>query len=128
MTFDIRCYFLSAPDKDLYPRSRFSPQEVLYGLKENRLSLYPQLYPWDQNANATGGEYLQRGNQLISPDVIRRVKRENIHVIRTPEKIQALNGQALWVDTGDTTVDELVSGYFAVVTGYKQSVMYKVTA
>lgn len=69
-----------------------------------------------------------RGNQPISPDVIRRVRRENIHVISTPEKVLALNGQPLWVDTGDPVVDELLSGYFAVITGYKQSMMYKVTA
>ena len=69
-----------------------------------------------------------RGNQPISPDVIRMVGREHIRVISTPEKIQALNGHPLWVDTGDRGVDEMISGYLTVISGYKESVMYKVTA
>jgi len=69
-----------------------------------------------------------RGNQPISPDVIRMVGREHIRVISTPEKIQALNGHPLWVDTGDQGVDEMLSGYLTVISGYKESVMYKVTA
>jgi len=69
-----------------------------------------------------------RGNQPISPEVIRKVGRAYIRVISTPEKIQALNGDPLWADTGDCAVDEMLSGYLAVLTGYKESVMYKVTA
>jgi len=69
-----------------------------------------------------------RGNQPISPEVIRRAGRAHVRVVSTPEKIQALNGQPLWVDSGERAVDELLSGYLAVITGYKESVMYKVTA
>jgi predicted polyphosphate/ATP-dependent NAD kinase len=69
-----------------------------------------------------------RGNQPISPVVIRKVGRAHIRVISTPEKIQALNGHPLWADTGDRAVDEMLSGYIAVITGYKESVMYKVMA
>jgi predicted polyphosphate/ATP-dependent NAD kinase len=67
-----------------------------------------------------------RGNQPISPQVIRKVGLEHIRVISTSEKIQALNGTPLWADTGDEAVDEMLSGYLAVITGYKESVMYKV--
>ena len=41
----------------------------------------------------------------------------------TPGKIQGLNGAPLWVDTGDDEVDEMLSGYFQVLTGYKESIM-----
>lgn len=68
-----------------------------------------------------------RGNLPISPEVIRKVGRAHIRVISTPEKIQTLNGAPLWVDTGDRAVDEMLSGYFEVITGYKESLMYKVT-
>jgi predicted polyphosphate/ATP-dependent NAD kinase len=68
-----------------------------------------------------------RGNQPISPEVIRKVGRDHIRLISTPEKIQALNGRPLWVDTGDMGVDEMLSGYFSVITGYKESAMYRVT-
>lgn len=69
-----------------------------------------------------------RGNQPISPEVIRKVGRTHLCVISTPEKIQALKGHPLWIDTGDHTVDEMLSGYLAVITGYKETVMYRVIA
>ena len=69
-----------------------------------------------------------RGNQPISPEVIRKVGQAHIRVISTPEKIQALNGHPFWTDTGDRTVDEMLSGYLVVITGYKENVMYKVMA
>jgi predicted polyphosphate/ATP-dependent NAD kinase len=69
-----------------------------------------------------------RGNQPISPEVIRKVGRSHIRVISTPEKIQTLNGRPLWVDTGDPRVDEMLSGYLTVATGYRESLMYKVVA
>jgi predicted polyphosphate/ATP-dependent NAD kinase len=69
-----------------------------------------------------------RGNQPISPAVIRKAGRAHIRVVSSPEKIQALDGAPLWADTGDRAVDEMLSGYMAVITGYKESVMYKVTA
>jgi predicted polyphosphate/ATP-dependent NAD kinase len=94
------------------------------------LRLLAEGHPAEIIVTPIGGQgcIFGRGNQPISPDVIRRVGRGNIYVISTPEKIQALNGQPLWVDTGDPAVDELLCGYFAVITGYKESVMYKVTA
>lgn len=67
-----------------------------------------------------------RGNQPISPEVIKRVGKKHIHVISTAEKIQQLNGAPLWVDTGDSAVDDLLEGYYEVITGFKESVMYKV--
>jgi predicted polyphosphate/ATP-dependent NAD kinase len=37
-----------------------------------------------------------------------------------------LGGRPLWVDTGDREVDEMLGGYFRVVTGYKEQIVYKV--
>jgi predicted polyphosphate/ATP-dependent NAD kinase len=68
-----------------------------------------------------------RGNQQISPAVIRKVGLNNIHIVSTPEKLQALRGQPLWVDTGDYTLDNELCGYYQIITGYKEYVMYKVT-
>lgn len=69
-----------------------------------------------------------RGNQQIGPEVIRRVGRENIIVVSTPNKLRALRMQPLLVDTGDVEADELLEGYFNIVTGYRESMMYKVTS
>ncbi len=68
-----------------------------------------------------------RGNQQISPTVIRKVGETRIHIISTPEKLQSLKGRPLWVDTGDYTLDKELCGYYPIITGYKEYVMYKVT-
>ncbi len=76
----------------------------------------------------TGGQgfIFGRGNQQISPQVIRQVGRENIQVVCLASKIAALRGRPLRVDTGDLEIDRLLSGYIDVVTGYKEKIIYKV--
>lgn len=69
-----------------------------------------------------------RGNQQIGPEVIRRVGRENIIVVSTSDKLRALRLQPLLVDTGDAAVDARLAGYFSVVTGYKERMVYKVVS
>lgn len=67
-----------------------------------------------------------RGNQQISPKVIKEVGRDNVIVVSTTGKIHSLRGQPLWVDTGDREVDRMLSGHVRVVTGYNEQVVYKV--
>jgi predicted polyphosphate/ATP-dependent NAD kinase len=67
-----------------------------------------------------------RGNQQISPRVIREVGAENVIIVATPEKLAALKGRTLLVDTGDPEIDELLSGYHKVVTGYARRSVYKI--
>ncbi len=69
-----------------------------------------------------------RGNQQISPQVIQRVGKENIIIVATPEKLASLRGRPLLVDTGDAEVDEMLSGYRRVVTGYARRVVQRVSA
>jgi predicted polyphosphate/ATP-dependent NAD kinase len=74
------------------------------------------------------GFVLGRGNQQISPQVIRSVGVENVTIIATPAKLAALQGRPLLVDTGDPEVDEMLSGYAKVVTEYGSRVVYRVKA
>lgn len=67
-----------------------------------------------------------RGNQQISPNVIRKVGRENIWVVSLAEKLNNLRGEPLLVDTGDAEVDALLSGYLTVMVGYGEKVVYRV--
>jgi predicted polyphosphate/ATP-dependent NAD kinase len=68
-----------------------------------------------------------RGNQQVSPRVIEKVGRENIIVVSTKEKLYALGRQPLCVDTGDRRVDEMLSGYIRVVTGYNERAVRRVS-
>lgn len=58
-----------------------------------------------------------RGNQQISPEVIRQVGIDNIVVIATENKMKNLKN--LKVDTGDTELDAEFRGTIKVVTDYK---------
>lgn len=64
------------------------------------------------------GFILGRGNQQISPQVIRKVGASNIVVISTPTKLRAT--PVLRVDTGDRDLDRDLKGRRKVLTGYKR--------
>jgi predicted polyphosphate/ATP-dependent NAD kinase len=72
------------------------------------------------------GYIFGRGNQQISAEVIEMVGRENIYVLATMEKITTLKGAPLLVDTGDTKVDKILSGYMQVISGLGERIMLKV--
>lgn len=67
-----------------------------------------------------------RGNQQLSPDVIRRVGVENVSVIATPAKLVGLPFHRMRVDTGDAEVDERLRGYRRVITGYRETAVVEV--
>ncbi len=56
-----------------------------------------------------------RGNQQITPNVIRKV-----------DKIQALHPRRLLTDSGDDQVDRQLRGYLRVITGYREEMVVKV--
>jgi predicted polyphosphate/ATP-dependent NAD kinase len=74
------------------------------------------------------GHIFGRGNQQISPAVIRAVGPDRITVIATQTKLLSLEGRPLLVDTGDPALDAELSGYAKVVTALGERTMYKVGA
>ena len=72
------------------------------------------------------GYILGRGNQQISPAVIRAVGVENVMVVATREKLASLGQRPLLVDTGDAELDQAFSGYIKVITGVGESFVRKV--
>ncbi|MDH3682780.1 MAG: ATP-NAD kinase family protein [Acidimicrobiia bacterium] len=72
------------------------------------------------------GFVLGRGNQQLSPEVVRRIGPANVIVVATPAKLQRT--PVLHFDTGDRALDAAFanSGYLQVVTGYHQSRLVKV--
>lgn len=73
------------------------------------------------------GHVFGRGNQQISPRVIRKVGKNNIIVVATRDKLVALQPHPLLVDTGDSELDQELSGYVRVVTGWEDSIMYRIS-
>jgi predicted polyphosphate/ATP-dependent NAD kinase len=74
------------------------------------------------------GHIFGRGNQQLSPAVIRAVGRSNIQLLATKSKIQALQGRPLISDSGDTMLDQQLSGMIRVLCGYNDYVMYRLGA
>lgn len=72
------------------------------------------------------GYLFGRGNQQLSPEVIRAVGRENIIVVATPGKLAALAGSPLLVDTGDPVLDDELRGYIRVVVDQRQESMQRI--
>jgi predicted polyphosphate/ATP-dependent NAD kinase len=74
------------------------------------------------------GHIFGRGNQQLSPRVIRAIRKENILIIATKAKLNALQARPLIADTGDSALDMELSGYLAVTTGYNDQVLYPVAS
>ncbi len=80
--------------------------------------------------SVTGGQgvLFGRGNQQLSPAVIRAVGIDNLMILATKAKLKVLDGRPLLVDTGDRSLDLELEGLYQVVTGYHDRVLYSVAA
>ena len=67
-----------------------------------------------------------RGNQQISSQVIRRVGVENITVVGSRSKIEALHPRRLLTDSDNDEIDQQLRGYLRVITGYREEMVVKV--
>lgn len=79
------------------------------------------------------GHLFGRGNQQLSPRIINHIieqqgGKENITIIATKTKLTALENRPLISDTGDVNLDQKLSGFMPVTTGYRDQVLYPVAS
>ena len=72
------------------------------------------------------GSLFGRGNQQISSEVIRRVRREDVIVLASMEKLLQLSPPSLQVDTGDDALDAMLVGHLPVRTAPDRSIFFQV--
>jgi predicted polyphosphate/ATP-dependent NAD kinase len=72
------------------------------------------------------GFVLGRGNQQISARVLRTISADPLLVVATEEKLAALSGRPLLIDTGDRELDADLSGYQRVLTGPDSYALYRI--
>lgn len=73
------------------------------------------------------GHIFGRGNQQLSPVVIKQTGRDNLIIVATKAKLKSLDSRPIVVDTGDKELDSALSGPINVVTGYRDHVLYPIT-
>ena len=74
------------------------------------------------------GHIIGRGNQQLSPRILRLIGKENIIIVATKTKLLALNEKPLIVDSGDEALDQELSGFMPITTGYHDQVLYPVAS
>ncbi|MCU1716895.1 ATP-NAD kinase family protein [Pseudomonas sp. 5P_3.1_Bac2] len=72
------------------------------------------------------GHIIGRGNQQISPRVLRAVGLEQLRVVATKRKLATLEGRALLVDSGDVQLDADFPDALRVWAGYREELLYPV--
>lgn len=70
------------------------------------------------------GHILGRGNQQLRPDLLKHIGRDNLLLVATKTKLEALAGRPLLMDSNDAELDRQWQGYVRVITGYRDAVLY----
>ncbi len=103
---------------------------VLQDATEQQLwSLLEQGGDWRILVTAIGGQghILGRGNQQLSPRVVRAVGIDNLLVVATKTKLKTLDGRPFLVDSGDAELDQQLTGLRRVLSGYREEMLYPVS-
>jgi len=74
------------------------------------------------------GYILGRGNQQLSDEVLKHVDKEDLLILSAPGKLQTLGSRDMLIYTLDPEVNERLSGFYRVITGYGQQAMHKASS
>lgn len=74
------------------------------------------------------GFLIGRGNQQISPKLLRQAGREGLIVLAGEDKLMGLAQPRLWVDSGDPDLDSELEGFLRVRTARGRETMMRLSA
>lgn len=101
-------------------------QVIAHDVTEAQLFALIDGHPARLLVTAIGGQghIIGRGNQQISPRVLRAIGLEHLRVIATKRKLGTLEGRPLRVDSGDPALDEAFPDAVRVWSGYREELLY----
>jgi len=73
------------------------------------------------------GFLIGRGNQQLAPGFLQRIGKKSLWVVGTRTKLTSLDGRPLLMDTDDPALDQAWSGFVEVITGYEDSLLYRLS-
>lgn len=71
------------------------------------------------------GHVFGRGNQQLSPRIIRHIGKDNIIIIATHAKLYSIKNGVIKADTSDPELDEALKGYWKILIGYNHTLVFK---
>ena len=69
-----------------------------------------------------------RGNQQLTPAMLRRIPRAQLWIVATRSKLESLGGRPLRMDTGDPECDASWAGLIEIITGFDDVSLHRVEA
>ena len=72
------------------------------------------------------GHLVGRGNQQLTPEILKIITKKNIWVVATERKIRALKNKPLLLDSNDPELDQAWSGFIPIITGYEREILYPI--
>lgn len=72
------------------------------------------------------GHIFGRGNQQLSPRIIKLISKDNLWIVACADKIYNLKDNILLVDTSDPKLDIEITGYQKVIVGWQKRIICKI--
>lgn len=72
------------------------------------------------------GHVIGRGNQQLTPRILRTIGRDRLWLVSTKTKLAALQQRPLNIDSNDPLLDQQWSGLIPVITGFHDDVIYRI--
>lgn len=72
------------------------------------------------------GHIIGRGNQQLSPRILKALGRENVCVVASRQKLASLQGRPFVIDSGESELNLAWTGPIRVICDYREQILYPV--